>query len=119
MTKSLDKRKIPREVRAAVKAALDRKAENTLVLDLRELSDFTDFFVITQGQSSRQNAAVADGVVDALKAEHVRPLGVEGLEKAEWVLIDYGWFVIHVFSPRIREHFALEKLWGDAPRAEY
>ncbi|MBP1659523.1 MAG: hypothetical protein H6P96_1117 [Candidatus Aminicenantes bacterium] len=117
--KRFTKRSLPAAVRTAVEAALARKAEDLCVLDLRELSSFTDFFVIAHGNSSRQNVAIAEGVEAALKPAGLRPLSVEGRESAEWVLLDYGSIVVHVFSKAAREHFALENLWGDAPRIEF
>lgn len=117
--KRLTKRSLPAEVKLAVEAGLAKKAEDVCLLDLRELSAFTDFFLIMNGSSSRQNAAVAEGIEVRLKAAGVRPLGVEGRESAEWVLVDYGWFVVHVFSRSARDHYALEKLWGDAPRLDF
>lgn len=117
--KRFTKRSLPATVRTAVEAALARKAEDLCVLDLRELSSFTDFFVIAHGNSSRQNVAIAEGVEAALKPAGLRPISIEGRETAEWVLLDYGSVVVHVFSRAAREHFALEKLWGDAPRLEF
>ncbi|HDT14474.1 MAG TPA: ribosome silencing factor [Candidatus Aminicenantes bacterium] len=117
-TKRFTKRNLPASVRRAVEAALARKAEDLCVLDLREISSFTDFFVIAHGNSSRQNAAVAEAVEVALKAAGLRALSVEGRQAAEWILLDYGWFVVHVFSRVARENYALENLWGDAPRLD-
>lgn len=117
--KRFTKRSLPAPVRQAVEACLARKAEDLCVLDLRELSSFTDFFLVTNGGSSRQNAAVAEAVEAALKPGGLRPLSVEGRESAEWVLLDYGWFVVHVFSRAARDHYALEKLWGDAARVDF
>jgi ribosome-associated protein len=117
--KRFTKRSLPADVRLAVEAGLDRKAEDLCVLDLREISSFTDFFVITHGASSRQNAAIAEAVEAALKPAGFRPLSVEGRESAEWILLDYGSLVVHVFSRAAREHYALEKLWGDAPRLDF
>lgn len=117
--KRLTKRSLPAEVKLAVETGLAKKAEDVCLLDLRELSAFTDFFLIMNGSSSRQNAAVAEGIEVRLKASGVRPLGVEGRESAEWVLVDYGWFVVHVFSRSARDRYALEKLWGDAPRLDF
>lgn len=118
-TKRFTKRTLPAAVRTAVEAGLARKAEDLCVLDLREMTSFTDFFVIAHGNSSRQNVAIAEGVEAALKPAGLRPLSVEGRESAEWVLLDYGSIVVHVFSKAAREHFALENLWGDAPRIEF
>jgi ribosome-associated protein len=117
--KRFTKKSLPAEVRLAVEAGLARKAEDLCVLDLRELTAFTDFFVIQHGHSSRQNMAVAEGVEAALKPAGLRPLSVEGRETAEWVLLDYGWFVVHVFSRAARDRFGLEELWGDAPRLDF
>ena len=117
--KRFTKRSLPPNVRLAVEAALARKAEDVCVLDLRELSSFTDFFLITHGNSSRQNAAVAEGVEAALKPAGFRPLSVEGRESAEWVLVDFGSLVVHVFSRAARDHYGLESLWGDAPRLDF
>jgi ribosome-associated protein len=117
--KKLTKRSLPPEVRLAVKASQSRKAEDILVLDLRDISSFTDFFVIMTGNSSRQSVAIHEFVEQELKRRKNRPLGVEGKELAEWILMDYGNFVVHVFSRRAREYYSLEKLWGDAPRVSY
>jgi len=117
--KRFTKRSLPAPVRLAVEAALARKAEELCVLDLRDLSSFTDFFIVTNGNSSRQNVAIAEAIEAALKPAGSRPIGIEGRESAEWVLLDYGSFVIHVFSRVARDHYALEKLWGDAPRLAF
>ncbi|MEN6561650.1 MAG: ribosome silencing factor [Acidobacteriota bacterium] len=117
--KRFTKRSLPAPVRAAVEAALGRKAEGLCALDLRELSSFTDFFVIAHGNSSRQNAAIAEAVEQALKPSGYRPLGVEGRDAADWILVDYGSFVVHVFSRAARDRYGLEQLWGDAPRLEF
>jgi ribosome-associated protein len=117
--KRFTKRSLPASVRLAVETSLGKKAEDLCVLDLRELSSFTDFFLIMQGNSSRQNAAIAEAVEGALKAAGSRPLSVEGRESSEWILIDCGSFVVHVFSRAAREHYSLEKLWGDAPRLDF
>jgi ribosome-associated protein len=117
--KKLTKRGLPAEVRLSVKASQAKKAEDILVLDLRELTSFTDFFVIMTGNSSRQNVAIYESIEQDLKKQKTRPLGIEGQEMAEWILMDYGNFVVHVFSRRAREYYSLERLWGDAPRVSY
>jgi ribosome-associated protein len=66
--------------------------------------------------NSRQTVALAEAVERELKAQNMRPIGVEGASRGEWILIDYGSFIVHVFSPAARDYYALEKLWGDAPR---
>ncbi len=114
--KNLTKRGLPAEVRLSVKASQTKKAEDILVLDLRELTSFTDFFVIMTGNSSRQNVAISESIETDLKKQKTRPLGIEGQELAEWILMDYGNFVVHVFSRRAREDYSLENLWGDAPK---
>lgn len=113
------KRNLPAEVRLAVKAAQARKGEEICVLDLRDVSSFTDFFVIMHGNSSRQNIALYEGVEEELKRTGVRPLSVEGKENAEWILMDYGDFLVHVFTRSSRDYYSLDKLWGDAPRVQY
>jgi ribosome-associated protein len=117
--KKLTKRGLPPQVRLSVKAGQAKKGEDVLVLDLRELTSFTDFFVILTGNSSRQNAAIVESIEQDLKKKKTRPLGIEGKEVGEWILMDYGDFVVHVFSKRAREYYSLEKLWADAPRVAY
>jgi ribosome-associated protein len=98
-----------------VAAADDRKAVDLLVLHLHKVSDFTDYFVICSGTNERQVQAIADAVEERLRAERVRPLHVEGYNRGQWVLLDYGDFVVHVFAEQPRRFYALERLWGDAP----
>ena len=105
---------LPDAVVRAIEAARDKKALDLAVLDLRHLSSFTDFFVICSGQNVRQVQAIADAVEDALRKEHVRPAHVEGFARADWVLLDYFDFVVHVFSTERRSFYALERLWGSA-----
>ena len=102
-------------VREAVAAAEDRKALDLKVLHLQKISDFTDYFMICSGTSERQVQAIADAVQERLRASRVRPLHVEGYNRGQWVLIDYGDLVVHVFQEEPRRHYALERLWGDAP----
>jgi ribosome-associated protein len=112
------KRRLTGEVGKAVRAALDKKAGDVVVLDLRDTPAFTDFFILCSGQSQRQVKAIADGVEDALRTAKVRPSHVEGYERAEWVLMDYFSFIVHVFTPQTRAFYSLERLWGDAERIE-
>jgi ribosome-associated protein len=118
-TTKLTKRSLPSEVKLSVKASQAKKAEDILILDLRSLSSFTDFFIIMTGNSSRQNMAIYESIEQELKRGKTAPIGVEGKDLAEWILMDYGNFVVHVFSRRAREYYSLEKLWGDAPRVAY
>jgi ribosome-associated protein len=119
ITKKFTKRSLPPEVRLSVKASQAKKAEDILILDLREISTFTDFFVIMTGNSSRQNVAIFESIEKELKKDKLAPIGVEGKEHAEWILMDYGSFVVHVFSKSARDYYSLEKLWGDAPKVAY
>jgi len=117
--KKAAKRNLPSEVRKAVGFCQAKLAEDIHVLDLRDLAAFTDFFVILNGNSARQNQAISDHVERELRKEGLRPLGVEGRGAGDWILMDYGFFLIHVFSKEKRVFYSLEKLWGDAPRAVY
>jgi ribosome-associated protein len=112
------KKRLTGEVGKAVRAALDKKAADVVVLDLRGTPAFTDFFILCSGQSQRQVKAIADGVEDALRTAKIRPSHVEGYERAEWVLMDYFTFIVHVFTPQTRTFYSLERLWGDAERIE-
>jgi ribosome-associated protein len=102
-------------VRAAVAAAEDRKAVDLKVLHLQQVSDFTDYFLICSGTNERQVQAIANAVEERLRANKVRPLHIEGFNRAQWVLLDYGDLVVHVFLEEPRRFYALERLWGDAP----
>lgn len=105
----------PAEVTKAAVLALERKAGDVVVLDLRGISTATDYFVIAEGTSDVQVKAIAEHVVDELKRDQIRPQHVEGLRGGRWVLIDYVDFVVHVFHPQARQFYQLETLWGDAP----
>ena len=96
----------------------DKKAMDVVVLDLRQSPAFTDFFVLCSGTNQRQVKAIADAVEEALRAANVRAAHVEGYERAEWVLMDFFSFIVHVFTPQTREFYSLERLWGDAERIE-
>ena len=112
-------RRFPKSVTAAVRAALDKKAEDVVVLDLRKAGGFTDFFVICTGGNSRQITAIADSVRDTLKRDlDERPTLTEGIDRSEWILLDYFNFVVHVFSRDCRAFYGLERLWGNAERHE-
>jgi len=115
-TKKLTKRSLPREVKISIEASQAKKGEDLIVLDLRGISSFADFFVIMHGNSPRQNIALYESVEQELKKENIKPLSIEGKKHAEWVLMDYGSFIVHVFSKKAREYYSLEKLWGDASK---
>lgn len=106
---------LPDELARAVALASDRKGTEMLVLDLRGLSDATDFFLLVNGTSDMHVRSIAEHMIEELKKEGVRPSHVEGLRSGRWVLIDYIDFVVHVFHPAAREFYQLERLWGDAP----
>ena len=112
------RRKIPAEVATAITAALDKKADDLLVLDLTKASAFTDVFVICTGGNRRQVQAIADAIEEALRARGARPALIEGYERGEWILIDYFDFIVHVFLPATRVFYGLEKLWADAEKVE-
>lgn len=105
----------PVGVLQAAELALERKAEGVMALDLRGISSATDFFILATGNSDVQVRAIADHVLKELAKEGVRPLNVEGLDRARWVLLDFVDFVIHILHPSAREFYQLELLWGDAP----
>jgi ribosome-associated protein len=111
-------KKLSGDVARAVEAALDKKASGVVVLDLRNTPAFTDYFVLCSGQNQRQVKAIADAVEDALRAARVKPAHIEGYDRAEWVLMDFFTFIVHVFTPATREFYSLERLWGDAERIE-
>ncbi len=105
----------PPEVARATELLFDRKALDVSLLDLRELPAATDFFLIASGRSDTHVTAIADHLIDEMKREGVRPIGVEGLRGGRWVLVDFVDFVVHVFHPAARDFYQLERLWGDAP----
>jgi ribosome-associated protein len=111
--------KLPKAISAAIEAAQDKKATGVVVLDLKKAGAFTDYFVICSAANPRQVQAIADAIEDALKAQKQRPSLVEGYARAEWVLLDYFDFVIHVFSKHARDFYGLDRLWGNATRIEF
>ena len=109
---------ISAEMTSAIAAALDKKAEQLVVLDLTKSSAFTDFFVICTGTNRRQVQAIADAVEQAIGRRGTKPALVEGYDRGDWVLLDYFDFIVHVFMPASREFYNLERLWGDAEKIE-
>ena len=97
-----------------VTLASDKKAFDIVMLRVNELTTIADYFVICSGRSERQVAALASGIVDALRDDGIRPVGLEGQQAARWVLIDYGGVIVHVFAPEEREYYGLERLWSAA-----
>jgi ribosome-associated protein len=110
--------KVPAAVTKAARAALEKKAAEVVVLDLRKQAGFTDFFVLASGGNQKQILAIADAVTEAMRAEGLRPKHVEGYPRQEWILLDYSGFVVHVFTPKMRLFYDLERLWGGAQRLE-
>jgi ribosome-associated protein len=111
--------KVPKAIQVAIDAARDKKATGVVVLDLKKAGAFTDYFVICSAANPRQVQAIADAVETALKGQKQRPSLVEGYARAEWVLLDYFDFVVHVFSKHARDFYGLDRLWGSATRIEF
>lgn len=108
-------RELAGEIVSAIQA---KKADNIVLLDLRKLSDITDYFLISSVSSNVQARVVADVITEKLKEEG-RQFNVEGYESPHWILVDSYSIVFHIFQPDVREFYALENLWGDAPREEF
>ena len=109
---------LPPELQKAVELLRDRKARDLTVLDLREVSGVTDYFLIASGTSDTHVKSIGDHLIDEFKKEGVRAGHVEGLRGGNWVLVDFFDFVVHVFHPSARGFYQLERLWGDAPAYE-
>ena len=102
----------------AVRAAEEKQARNVRVLDLREVTSFADYFVILSGANARQIQAIADEIHQRLKKLGETPTSMEGYDNAEWVLLDYGDYLVHIFSEKARLYYDLERLWRDAKTVE-
>ena len=100
----------------ALALALDKKALEPVLLDVRQLCSFCNYQLVLSGRSDRQVDAIADGIAAGLKADGLRAISAEGARSGQWALLDYGDFVVHVFLHAAREHYDLEGLWNDAPR---
>jgi ribosome-associated protein len=105
-------------IQRALHAAAEKKALAPTVLDLRDIATFTDFFVIVTGTNRRQVQAISDEVVEQLKRAGTRAARVEGYQTAEWILVDYGDFIVHVFDDKARRFYDLERLWREAKRVD-
>jgi ribosome-associated protein len=112
-TDELDER-----IMTTLHAAAEKKAIETVVLDLREIASFTDYFVITRGANERQVQAISDEVFETMKKAGTPAARVEGYKTAEWILLDFGDFVFHVFDEKARKFYDLERLWREARRVE-
>ena len=107
------------EVKLALRSASEKKAFNIIALDLRDIASFTEIFIIASGANQRQVQAIADEITEQLKKQlNARPIRVEGYNSAEWVLLDYGDFIAHIFDKDARDFYDLERLWRDAKRVE-
>ncbi len=103
----------------ALTCASEKKAINIAALDLRDIASFTEFFLITSGTNQRQVQAISDEINEQLKKQlSTKPVRVEGYNSAEWILMDYGDFIIHIFEQKAREFYDLERLWRDAKKVE-
>jgi ribosome-associated protein len=102
----------------AIEAALDKKAQDAIVIELAGICSFTDFFVICTGTSSRHNQSIADGIQERMRKLGIRPLHIEGHSEGEWILMDYSDFIVHIFSARAREFYDLERLWRAGKRRD-
>lgn len=100
------------------RALLDRKAIDLVILEVKDLSSFTDYFLICSGNSDRQVQAIASHIEERLGKEGIHPLGIEGKREGRWTLLDYGDVVVHIFFHPVREFYDLEKLWSEASRVE-
>ena len=110
--------RLPSDVKLAVAAAQDKLAVDLTVLDLRNATAFTDFFIVCTGTNTKQVQAIADGIETSLRAAGQKPALVEGYRRGEWILLDYFTFIVHVFLPARRTFYALERLWGGAEPIE-
>jgi len=104
--------------RKIIKYALSKKAERVVLLDLKKISNVTDYFLICSAGSDVQARVIADAIMEGLDGSGTR-FNIEGLEAARWILIDCYDVVVHIFLPEVREFYGLERLWGDAPREEF
>ena len=106
------------KVTRILSAALERNAQMPLVMDVRAVTSFADAFVLLSGRSDRQVRAIAESIIETLRESDEAPLGVEGMQDGRWVLIDCNDVIVHVFEPEMRDLYALERLWSDAPNID-
>ena len=106
-------------VKLALHLASEKKAFDMVALDLREIASFTEFFIIVSGANQRQAQAIADEISEQLKKQlNTRPVRIEGYRAGEWVLLDYGDFIVHIFEAKARDFYDLQRLWRDARQVE-
>ncbi|RLF33358.1 MAG: ribosome silencing factor [Thermoplasmata archaeon] len=101
-----------------MKAALDKKAFDIVLLDVKKLVDYTEYFLIVSGRSDRQVKAIGESIIETMKKKNEKPLGVEGMSEGRWVLIDLDEVIVHIFFYPIREFYDLENLWIEAPKID-
>jgi ribosome-associated protein len=101
-----------------LKAAIEKKAQDPVLLELKGVAAFTDYFLLCTGKSDRQVQAIAQGIEEGLRKKGIRPLGREGGAEGKWILIDYEDVVVHIFLEPVRKFYDLEGLWVDAPRID-
>jgi len=107
------------EVKLAISCAREKKAFDIVAIDLREIASFTEFFIIASGTNMRQAQAISDEITEKLKEQlNSRVIRIEGYPTGEWILLDYGDFIVHIFEQKAREFYDLERLWRDAKRVE-
>jgi len=110
----------PRQIaRRAAKLALEKKARDPMVIDLRQFGYVCDWYVVASGESEPQVKAIAEGIEEGLRGIGEKPWHVEGKGERQWILLDYVDVVVHIFHTRVRENYMLERLWGDAPRESF
>lgn len=114
----IDLATLDERILSALHAAADKKALESTVLDLRGIASFTDFFIVTSGANRRQVQAISDEIVEQLKRKGTKAARVEGYQTAEWILVDYGDFIVHVFDEKSRRFYDLERLWREAARVD-
>jgi ribosome-associated protein len=105
-------------LKIAVNAADDKKAHDLVILDISKITSFASYFLLCTGDSSRQMQAIADEIEKKLKANGLRPAHIEGYQNSEWILIDYGDLVVHIFSKNARIYYDLERLWRDGKKLD-
>lgn len=101
-----------------LKVAIEKKAQDPVLLELKGIASFTDYFLLCTGKSDRQVQAIAQAIEEALKKQGIRPLGQEGMREGKWILMDYEDVVVHIFLEPMRRFYDLEGLWIDAPRID-
>jgi ribosome-associated protein len=118
-SQNFSKEKLPDRIKTCVEAGLEKKAEDLVVLNLMGLTSFSDYFVIMHGNSVKHNSALHQNIERQMKKAGVKSLSVEGKSHGEWILMDFGGFIVHVFTKEARDYYALEKLWGDAEKIAF